>query len=286
VNPWQEIADRVFVRRFAFFDQTIGAVVGRERVLVVDTRSTLVQARELLEDLRHVSALPHVVLNTHAHFDHVLGNAAFRPCQIWGEDGCARFMRNLGLARRAAVAAEMPEIAADLLASPIDPPDRTFAREATLDLGDRRVEFRFLGRGHTDHDVVALVPDAGVLFAGDLVEECAPPSFGDAFPLDWPATLGQLLDAAGEGRVVPGHGEVVDRDFVAGQLADVAFLAEAARRNWPQLQVAGHDPALPPPGDLVDDAARHLGWPEEPVRAALSRGIAQAAGLLRVPAAP
>ena len=286
MNPWQEIADRVFVRRFAFFDQTIGAVVGRERVLVVDTRSTLVQARELLEDLRHVSALPHVVLNTHAHFDHVLGNAAFRPCQIWGEDGCARFMRNLGLARRAAVAAEMPEIAADLLASPIDPPDRTFAREATLDLGDRRVEFRFLGRGHTDHDVVALVPDAGVLFAGDLVEECAPPSFGDAFPLDWPATLGQLLDAAGEGRVVPGHGEVVDRDFVAGQLADVAFLAEAARRNLPQLQVAGHDPALPPPGDLVDDAARHLGWPEEPVRAALSRGIAQAAGLLRVPAAP
>ena len=30
MNPWQEIADRVFVRRFAFFDQTIGAVVGRE----------------------------------------------------------------------------------------------------------------------------------------------------------------------------------------------------------------------------------------------------------------
>jgi glyoxylase-like metal-dependent hydrolase (beta-lactamase superfamily II) len=286
VSPWQEIADRVFVRRFAFFDQTIGAVVGRERVLVVDTRSTLVQARELLEDLRHVSTLPHVVLNTHAHFDHVLGNAAFRPCQIWGEDGCARFMRDLGLARRAGVAAEMPGIAADLLASPIDPPDRTFAREATLDLGDRRVDFRFLGRGHTDHDVVALVPDAGVLFAGDLVEEGAPPSFGDAFPLDWPATLGQLLDAAGEGHVVPGHGEVVDRDFVAGQLGDVAFLAEAARRTWPQLQLAGHDPDGPPPGDLVADAARHLGWPEHTVLTALARGIAQAAGRLTVPGAP
>ena len=286
MNPWREIADRVFVRRFAFFDQTIGAVVGRERVLVIDTRSTLVQARELLDDLRHVGRLPHGVLNTHAHFDHVLGNAAFRPCEIWGEDGCARFMRDLGLARRAGVAAEMPEIAADLLASPVDPPDHTFVGEATLDLGDRRVDLRFLGRGHTDHDVVALVPGAGVLFAGDLVEEGAPPSFGDAFPLDWPGTLGHLLDAAGEGQVVPGHGEIVDRDFVAGQLGEIAFLAEMARRQWPDLRPAGHDPAGPAPEYLVTDAARHLGWAAGPVREALGRGIAQAAGRLGVPPVP
>jgi len=286
VNPWREIADRVFVRRFAFFDQTIGAVVGRERVLVIDTRSTLVQARELLDDLRHVGRLPHGVLNTHAHFDHVLGNAAFRPCEIWGEDGCARFMRDHGLDRRARVAAQMPEIAADLLASPLDPPDHTFVGEATLDLGDRRVDLRFLGRGHTDHDVVALVPGAGVLFAGDLVEEGAPPSFGDAFPLDWPGTLGHLLDAAGEGQVVPGHGEIVDRDFVAGQLGEIAFLAEMARRLWPDLRAAGHDPAGPAPEYLVTDAARHLGWSAGPVREALGRGIAQAAGRLGVPPVP
>lgn len=286
MNPWREIADRVFIRRFAFFDQTIGVVVGRDRVLVIDTRSTLVQARELLDDLRQVSRLPHVVLNTHAHFDHVLGNSAFRPCEIWGEDGCARFMRELGPERRARVAGQMPEIAADLLASPVDPPDRTFDREAALDLGERRVDLRFLGRGHTDHDVVALVPDAEVLFAGDLVEEGAPPSFGDAFPLDWPATLGHLLDAAGEGLVVPGHGEVVDRDFVASQLGEIAFLAEMARRQWPDLHAAGHDPAGRTPDDLVTDAARHLGWPAGAVREALGRGITQAAGGLGVPTVP
>jgi glyoxylase-like metal-dependent hydrolase (beta-lactamase superfamily II) len=286
LNPWREIADRVLIRRFPFFDQTIGAVVGRDRVLVIDTRSTLVQARELLDDLRHVSALPHVVLNTHAHFDHVLGNAAFRPCEIWGEDGCSRFMREHGLERRAGMAVEMPEIAEDLLASPVDPPDRTFTGAATLDLGARRVELRFLGRGHTDHDVVALVPDAGVAFAGDLVEEGAPPSFGDAFPLDWPATLGQLLDAAGQGPVVPGHGEVVDRDFVAAQLGDIAFVAEMARRQWPDLRASAHDPAGPPPEYLVTEVARHLGWPAEPVREALQRAIAQAAGILGVPPVP
>ncbi len=286
MNPWREIADRVFIRRFAFFDQTIGAVVGRESVLVIDTRSTLAQARELLDDLRHVSRLPHVVLNTHAHFDHVLGNAAFRPCEIWGEEGCVRFMRDLGLQRRAEMVAQMPEIADDLLASPVDPPDRTFSGAASLDLGDRRVDLRFLGRGHTDHDVVALVPDAGVVFAGDLLEEGAPPSFGDAFPLDWPATLGHLLDATGKGRIVPGHGEVVDPDFAAGQLSEIAFLAEVARRHWPDLRDARHDPAGEPPGDLVADAARHLGWPAGAVREALGRGLAQAAGRLGVPRAP
>jgi glyoxylase-like metal-dependent hydrolase (beta-lactamase superfamily II) len=286
MSPWREIADRVFIRRFAFFDQTIGAVVGRDRVLVIDTRSTLVQARELLDDLRQVSRLPHVVLNTHAHFDHVLGNAAFRPCEIWGQDGCARFMRDLGLERRAEMIAEMPEIADDLLASPVDPPDRTFSGAASVDLGGRRVDLRFLGRGHTDHDVVALVPDAGVVFAGDLLEEGAPPSFGDAFPLDWPATLGHLLDAAGDGRIVPGHGEVVDPDFAAGQLGEIAFLAEVARRHWPDLRAAGHDAAGEPPEDLVADAARHLGWPAGAVREAIGRGQAQAAGRLGVRLAP
>lgn len=286
MNPWREIAERVHIRRYAFFDQTIGAVVGRDRILVIDTRSTVVQARELLEDLRHVADLPHVVLNTHAHFDHVLGNAAFRPCEIWGEAGCARFMLNVGQARRAGMATEMPEMAADLLASPVDPPDRTFVGRASVDLGDRGVDLRFLGRGHTDHDVVAVVPDAGVVFAGDLVEEGAPPSFGDAFPLDWPATLGHLLDAAGEGLIVPGHGEVVDRDFVAAQLGEIAFLAEMARRSWPELRLAGHDPDGPPPGDLVADATRHLGWSAGSVREALARGLAQAAGRLRVPPRP
>jgi glyoxylase-like metal-dependent hydrolase (beta-lactamase superfamily II) len=195
-------------------------------------------------------------------------------------------MRAFGLERRAAMAAEMPEIAADLLASPVDPPDHTFTRDTAFDLGGRRVELRFLGRGHTDHDVVALIPDAGVAFAGDLVEEGAPPSFDDAFPLDWPATLGQLLDACGEGLVVPGHGEVVDRDFVAAQLGDIAFLAEMARRQWPDLRAAGHDPAGPAPEYIVTEVARHLGWPTEPVREGLHRAVAQAAGRLGVPTVP
>jgi len=279
MHPWHEVADEVYVRRYPFLDQTIGAVVGRERVLVIDTRSTTQQARELIEDLHHLTRLPWVVANTHVHFDHAFGNAAFRPCEIWAHAGCAEALRLNGPAQRENVIRWVPALAADLGRTPLDPPDRTFEGAATLDLGGRVVELRHIGRGHTNHDVVALVPDTGVVFAGDLVEQGAPPGFEDSFPLDWPSTLGLLLDLA-DGIVVPGHGETVSRDFVESQLSEIAYLAETARRTWPELRDAGHDPHGHAPHALVDDAARHLGWPTESVHAALGRGLAQAAGRL------
>ena len=107
----------------------------------------------------------------------------------------------------------------------------------------------------------------------------APPGFEDSFPLDWPATLGMLLDLA-DGVVVPGHGEPITRDFVENQLTEIAFLAETARRTWPELRDAGHDPRGHAPHPLVEETARHLGWPTEPVHAALGRGLAQAGGNL------
>jgi len=279
MHPWHEVADDVFVRRYPFLDQTIGAVLGRERVLLIDTRATIGQARELLQDLRQLTPLPWVVANTHVHFDHAFGNAAFRPCEIWAHEGCAEALRLHGPAQLENVARWVPDLAAELARTPLDPPDRTFATAATLDLGGRLVELRHLGRGHTDHDVVAVVPDTGVVFAGDLVEHGAPPGFEDSFPLDWPATLGILLDIA-DGVVVPGHGETVTRDFVESQLSEVAFLAEMSRRTWPELRDTGHDPHGHAPHGLVDEAARHLGWPTEPVHTALGRGLAQAAGRL------
>ena len=276
-HGWREIADRVFVRRYAFFDQEIGAIVGDGELLLVDTRSTTAQARELLADLRRLAAVGWRVVNTHHHFDHSFGNAVFRPAETWGHVRCAERLRADGEATRSELAGEMPELAAELAETTVDPPDRTFAARAELVVGGRAVELIHLGRGHTDNDIVVRVPDAGVVFAGDLVEQGAPPSFGDSYPLDWPATLGHLLDRAA-GPIVPGHGDVVDRDFVAAQLAEIALVAERARREWPALAATGHDPAGAPPGPLADDLARLLGWPRRVVDGALVRAFLQLAG--------
>jgi glyoxylase-like metal-dependent hydrolase (beta-lactamase superfamily II) len=84
------------------------------------------------------------------------------------------------------------------------------------------VRLRHHGRGHTGADLVVAVDD--VVFAGDLVEEGAPPAMDDAFPLEWPSTLTALLDLV-RGPVVPGHGAVVDAAFVAAQRDELALLA-------------------------------------------------------------
>jgi glyoxylase-like metal-dependent hydrolase (beta-lactamase superfamily II) len=127
------------------------------------------------------------------------------------------------------VATDNPALAADLSAVECDPPERVFEEEAILDAGGRRIVLRYLGRAHTDNDIVALVPDAGVLFAGDVLENGAPPWFGDGFPLDWPETASRLHELV-TGVVVPGHGDPSDRRFVEDQLEAVTAVAELGRR--------------------------------------------------------
>jgi glyoxylase-like metal-dependent hydrolase (beta-lactamase superfamily II) len=112
--------------------------------------------------------------------------------------------------------------------APLDPPDALVDDVAVLDVGGREVVLRFLGRGHTDHDLVVEVEEEGVVFAGDLVEEGAPPAFEDAVPAEWPATLGRV-HALARGPVVPGHGAVVDAGFVGAQRAELLAVLAAVR---------------------------------------------------------
>ncbi|GAT69064.1 MBL fold metallo-hydrolase [Planomonospora sphaerica] len=247
IEQWREVGDRVYVRRHESFDLNAGLVVGGEGCLVVDTRMSHRQGRELADAVREITALPWTVLNTHAHFDHFFGNAVFLPADIWGHVRCAEAAEATGEAQRRNWLHEGPEELAEV---EIVPPGRTFTDSVTIDLGGRPVHLRHLGRGHTDNDVVAEVPDAGVVFAGDLVEEGAPPQFGDAFPLEWPDTLARLLDLPGEA-VVPGHGAVVDRDFVRRQRADLVTAVE--------ILTTGGDPARSPfPGDTMAEIASRL----------------------------
>jgi glyoxylase-like metal-dependent hydrolase (beta-lactamase superfamily II) len=224
-----EVGPGVYALRYRFFDQQIGLIVGEDEALVIDTRTTLRHADELQADIHRITPLPvTVVVNTHGHSDHCFGNHAFRPSPIWGHVRCAAMIRRTGALQRAGLRRAMPDLAAELDEVVLDPPDRTFDDATTLDLGGRGVELRYIGRGHTDNDIVVLVPDAGVLFAGDLLENGAPPYFGDGFPIDWPATVEALLPMV-DGAVVPGHGDVADRAFALSQLDDLRAVAALAR---------------------------------------------------------
>ena len=231
---WREIGPGVFARRHEELNLNCGLIVGERRSVVVDTRIYHRQGVELLESVREITPTEVVVVNTHAHYDHCFGNSAFRDSQIYAHVGAVDDLRRTAEHQREQIVAHMRAthregIAEEILATEIVLPFYLVEQDTPLDLGGRSVELLFAGRGHTDHDLAVSVPDAGVVFAGDLVEEGADPMMEDAFPQEWAPTLRALLakGSAEQADVwVPGHGAVVDRGFVEDQAARLAQLGE------------------------------------------------------------
>lgn len=263
-NIWTEVGERVFVRRYRTwngepFDQNIGAILGTEGVVVVDTRGSHRLADELREELARLTHQPiAAVVNTHHHWDHTWGNARFDEAPIWGHVRCAERVTADSEAALHRLVGEAPALAAELGEVVATPPDHTFVDVAIIDLDDRQVALRHIGRGHTDNDILVTVPDASVLFAGDLLENDAAPSFGDAYPLAWAETAARLVELV-DGAVVPGHGGVGRRPFAERQAAELAELATLVR------EVAG--------GSLDrEEALRRSPFPAQPTERALDRG--------------
>ncbi len=273
-SRFTEVADRVWVARHEWYDVNVVAVGGSDGLVVVDTNASTRAGRAVLEGLRAVSALPVVtVVNTHDHFDHVFGNAAFgsayAEAPIVAHEEAAAAMGAGGASVRAAARAWTDPRAAEIVETEVVTPNRTFSSAMALDLGDRAVELVHPGRGHTAGDLVVRVPDADVVLAGDLVEQSAPPSYGeDCWPLEWPTSLDLVLQLIGPSTVVvPGHGAPVDRDFVQEQRADIGVVAETIRH------LAGT-------GVSVSDALEQGEWPwdgqpAERLRHAVARGYEQ-----------
>ena len=263
---WREVSDNVLVRRYAEFDVNVGLVIGGESALVIDTRGSERQGRLLLDEVHRITGKRIVVANTHHHYDHVFGNSAFAPSDIWAHEQCAVRMKQQAEEARLALAATMPELGREYLDTPIVTPTKTIKSGSSIDLGGRRIDFFHIGRGHTDNDMVISVGDVRLVFAGDLIEQGGPPSFEDSFPMDWPGTLGRLLEMV-NGPVIPGHGDLVRRAFIEGQQADLTALSQLATR-------VRFD------GGSVNDAVPLAPFPARIARVALQRSFAQLSGEL------
>ncbi len=262
IGTWQELGGGVFAGNYESLDLNIGVVRGDGGLALIDTRADNIQGEELRADVGKLSPLPvRWVINTHYHWDHTWGNVIFGDAPIWGHVRCAEELRTNGEAHKARLMSEWAEYADRFAAVEIVPPDQTFSDAATVDLGTGTLELRYLGRGHTDSDVVVIVPDADVVFAGDLLENGAPPSFGDSFPLDWPAAVASLVELVA-GPVVPGHGEVADAGFAAAQQADLAAVA--------RLAAAAHAAGAP-----EDDVPSDGPFPPQVLTTAFARAYAQ-----------
>lgn len=232
-----------------------GLIVGSSRALVIDTGAGPRQGREILAAVRGITDLPLVVLNTHAHYDHYMGNAVFERAgvvEFWSHRAAAEAIRSQGEYQRSFVGVLEPEMGeAKGLDTRLVVPGRHLPGSgqrpalARIDLGQRQVLVFAMGRAHTDNDIFAAVDD--VLFAGDVVEQGQDPAFDDAYPEEWVAALEQLAGLERYTVVVPGHGMPVDHAAVRDMAETMGSAIERIRAMMPTAPRTGE----PAPGAVT-----------------------------------
>jgi cyclase len=215
-------------------------IVNDDEALVIDSQITPAAARALVADVKAVTTKPiRYVVDSHYHYDHSFGNQVFpAEVQVIGHDNTRRRMQGNVMeqftflnsvqpvparveALRQRIAQEsdpqqkaaLQQLAANSLAYleqvkevKVTPPNLTFDRSMTLIRAGREIRLLYLGRGHTDTDVVVFLPKERIVCTGDLMESIVS-YMGDSFPEDWIATLDRLK-ALDFDTVMPGHGVV------------------------------------------------------------------------------
>ena len=252
-------------------------IIGDRQVFVVDAGYLPSAALEDITQIRRWTDKPvSFLLNTHFHNDHNLGNSTYldqfpgvtivghtetrHDMDILGpgmqaimERSNARIQRAIDNGKldngrvlsadeltqyRNALALRGPATMADIRSARFQPPTMLFDHDFSIDIGNRVVEIKFLGRGNTAGDAVVYLPKEKIVIAGDLVVHPVPFIY-DGYPSEWWRTLDRLaqLDVT---TIVPGHGPA-QRDMTYVRLlrdtmkSAVEQIAMATRQVGPAM---------------------------------------------------
>jgi len=211
-----------------------GAVVGRSGVVLIDTTSTEARNRALLAAVGgHVGGLPvRAAVNTHHHGDHTYGNWLLPAgIPIVAHHRCRDEVLRAGMVARALFPT------ADYGHVEVAPPTLTFERSLTLHVDETRVELLFVGPAHTLGDVIAWLPDGGVVFTGDLVFHGGHPFLAEGCLANFPSALERVREL-GARLLVPGHGPLAATDVLDSMLDYAEWLTALARDGF----AAGQEP--------------------------------------------
>ena len=224
-----EVADGVFAwvqPDGSWWLNNTGFVRGAGDALAIDATSTERRTRALLDAIAaQTSSTVRTLVNTHHHGDHTNGNCLFASASVVGHRNCREGVRAqvIGGLEPVFGAVEWGELE-------IRPPTVVFDERLDLYVGERRIELHYIGTpAHTTGDVIAWLPDEGVLFAGDLV-------FNGGTPFVLMGSVDGAIDACerlrtfGATTIVPGHGEVCGPDAIDEVERYLRFVQDVAAR--------------------------------------------------------
>lgn len=221
-----------------------GLIADGDATLLVDTLFDLPLTDEMLTAMR--DAVPaaksiDTLINTHANGDHTYGNQLVKGAQIVASQACLKEMERRppdAFIKRVENWRDYGESGAliyDLMGRKFDfggivntLPTRTFDRELTLMVGDKRIELINVGPAHTGGDVLVHVPADKTVFTGDIIFVGGHPVMW-AGPVDnWITACDRILGWDVE-TVVPGHGAVTDKRGVREMRDYLSILRDEAR---------------------------------------------------------
>jgi cyclase len=210
-----------------------GFVVGEEGVAVIDTFVDVAPAQQLLAEIRKVTNLPiRFAINTHYHLDHTGGNKVFADsgATVIAHENLRGWLRteNMKFFGQSIKPEQKARVDALVL------PQLTYEDGVHLYLGSRMLIVHFMP-GHTGGDSVVFVPDANVVFAGDLFWKTHLPNLIDASTEAWIPTLEKLQAEHPAAMFIPGHGDVGN----VGDVRDFHDYLAILRREVPMAEQAG-----------------------------------------------
>ena len=236
----EELADGVYAYT-AQGDPNVGCVIGADTILAIEARATPLMARRWIDVVRSLSQarFGDLVL-THYHAVRVLGASAFEAQRIIATTMTAELIEERGEEDWASEQGRMPRLFEGAETIPgLTRPTHTFENDMRLEVDGRRVELRFLGRGHTSGDLVVWLPQERILFAGDLVEAQAAPYMGDAHIADWSGPTLDAVQALRADQLVGGRGPVVRGAAVDQAIEDTRAFLHATLRGTRQIMQGG-----------------------------------------------
>jgi len=242
-HRFEKVTDGVYYAT-ASGTMTVGSnspiIITDTEAIIIDSEITPAAARALVADIKAITDKPvRYVIDSHYHYDHAHGNQIFAPdVQVIGHENTRKRMltnvleqytyltsvepvpaRVAALRQRIATEADPQQKAAlerqvanslsyleQVKETKVTPPNLTLDRKMTLFRGGREIQILYVGRGHTDTDVVVFLPKERIVCTGDLMESVIS-YMGDAYADEWPATLDRLK-ALDFDTVMPGHGVV------------------------------------------------------------------------------
>jgi glyoxylase-like metal-dependent hydrolase (beta-lactamase superfamily II) len=224
-----------------------GLITAEGTSLLVDTLFDLKLTREMLEAMRAITERHPIdaAMNTHGNGDHCFGNQLLpAEARLYATAGATELMQETPpplldgmLANADALGPEFAAFVRERFGRfsfadiELREPETTFEGRLDLRVGDREVQLIELGPAHTAGDAIAFVPDAGVVFTGDLL-------FVEGTPIVWAGPFSNWVAACehvvelGAGVLVPGHGPVTDEAGVRDVQRYLTYVRDEAARRF------------------------------------------------------